>query len=507
MLSQKFGKYMMFRRQSIIVPFLLAASLTALTSCGTSTAADEKNTQTKDNRDTTTAAVTETETESPYQLTLPKGLDYAGREIVVCGWEHYEDIEFFAEAMNGEVVNDAVYQRNLNVQENLNVKLSFLEKGGRAGDNTWMNQIKNANKAGDAAFDIIAGHSQNIGNLAKSQDVINLLDCQYLDFMQPWWRKELLECAVIRDNLYFVTGDICPSSVARSQGIFFNTSLLQMFDLEDPYTLVVEGSWTFDKMAEMTKGVYLDINADGKKDEGDRFGFSVDGVQLQAAALTAGIISVEPDKDGYLTVAADYLTDRTTSVLDAWIHFMHNNDDTIIIKTTDDTLTFRDGRALFYAFPLGIISSELRDCEFNIGFVPWPKADAQQKDYVVCTSNAYSLWSIPIAAADPDMSAAVMENLGYEGFLHIMPAMFETAYKVKYNNTESQLQSQVFDILRENLVFDIGRIMNSVAGDIFNLFPNAVIQGKNTIASNYEKVEKKVNKALSKWMEDIENAE
>lgn len=488
---------------------LLLAALLSAVSCG-SGGNDPEPKQTTENTAVTADAGTNTEdTEAAYRLGLPEDLDYGGEEIVIFGWDHYEDIEFYTEAMNGEIVNDAVYERNRNVSENLNVSLTFLKEGGRAGDSSWTRKVSQANKAGDAAYDIVAGHSFMIGNLAKAMELINLTDLSYLDLGQPWWRKELTERALIRDKLYFVTGDICPSSVSRSQGIFFNISILQQFDLEDPYTLVIDGTWTLDKMIEMSKGIYADLNANGKNDEaGDRFGFSIDGIQIQAIALTSGIVSVEADDAGDLIVSPDYMTDRTVSLADQWIDYIHNNDDTVLIKTGDDTTVFREGRALFYAFPLGIISSELRDCDFNIGFVPFPKADEQQEDYIVCTSNAYSLWSIPISAQDSAMSAAVMENLGYEGYRLIMPAMFETAYKVKYNNTDSMLQSQVFDILRSNLIFDIGRIMSgSLTGDIFFLFPDAVNSGKNNLSSKFAAVEKKVNKQLEAWMDEIEASE
>ncbi len=259
----------------------------------------------------------------------------------------------------------------------------------------------------------------------------------------------------------------------------------------------------------MGSGIYADLIADGKRDDaGDRFGFAIDSVQLQAIALSNNIISVESDSEGLLRIPADYMSDRTVSILDAWISLIKDSEDSVIIKTVDDANVFRSGRALFYAFPLGLISSELRDCTFNIGFVPYPKFDEQQDGYTTCTSNAYSLWCIPLAASDPMRSAAVMEALGYEGYKRITPAMFEVAYKVKYNNTGSELQSQVFDILRAGLTFDIGRIMSSsITNSIFTLFPNAISSGKNNLASKYASVEKTTIKALDKWRDELANRE
>ncbi len=256
---------------------LWLSALCLLVSCGDA-GNERKDTAAMTDAGTDTVSETQGETAIPFN-SLPDGLDYRGQTVTVLGWEHYEDIEFTAEAEVGEIVSDAVFVRNRNVSECLNVTLEFSETNGRSGDATWMNQIRNSNKAGDYAYDIVAGHSQNIGTLAKGGELYNLLSCEYLDFTQPWWRTELTERAVIQNQLYFATGDISPSSIARTQGVFFNKIILNDFDLEDPYQLVVDGTWTTEKMMSMTKGIYQDLNSDGKKDEaGDRFGFAMDTV-------------------------------------------------------------------------------------------------------------------------------------------------------------------------------------------------------------------------------------
>ena len=184
---------------SFLLALCMTASLAAV-SCSDSTTKPEAVTTGA----SVTEAVTVTETESPYQLSLPDGLDFGGEEIFIYGWEHYEDIEFYAESENGEIVNDAVFRRNSDVEENLNITLAFSEVDGRGGGE-WNKKVSNANKAGDAAYDIVAGHSHRIGELTQSGDLLNLLEYQYLDLEQPWWRSELTERAVICDKLFFVT--------------------------------------------------------------------------------------------------------------------------------------------------------------------------------------------------------------------------------------------------------------------------------------------------------------
>ncbi len=485
---------------------LTSALLTACSEGGEeTTSANAETTASGTDTDETPAEETVPEEIEPqYTLGLPEDLDYQGTAVTVLGWQHYEDVEFDTEELNGEIVNDAVFQRNLAVEENLNVTLTFLEEGGRSGDANWMALVRNSNTSGDGAYDFVAGHSTNIGSLTYSKQFQSMLDYKYLDFSAPWWREALTEKATVLNKLYFATGDIAPSSIGRSQGIFFNSKLLEDYNLEDPYQLVVDGEWTFDKLNEMCTGTYIDLNSNGTAEEkADQFGFAIDYVQVQAIGLSAGFVSVAANEEGILKIAPEYTSERAVSLVEQWSAFMHDSNDTSFIVTTDDTTMFKEGRTVFYAFPMAIISSELRDLEFEVGFVPFPKFDAQQEDYVVCTSNAYSLWAIPLSAKDPAMSAAIMENMAYEGYLNVIPAIFETSYKVKYNTTDSQLQSEVFDIVRGSLIFDLGRIMNSSFNNVFGLIPDAINNNTGKFASNLAGNQKGIEKKLEKWMDTL----
>ena len=95
---------------ALLAAILLAGSL--LTACSEGTDNTEKtDTSASVSADAGTAAEESVpeETEPEYPLGLPEGLDYQGTAVTVLGWQHYEDVEFDTEELNGEIVNDAVY--------------------------------------------------------------------------------------------------------------------------------------------------------------------------------------------------------------------------------------------------------------------------------------------------------------------------------------------------------------------------------------------------------------
>ena len=468
----------------IIALSVLGSMLAGLMSCGSDASENENNTTAVD------SAVSEESDAGGDGFipdNLPEDLDFGGQTVTILGWNHYEDIEFEAEELTGDVVNDAYYYRNLAVEDRLNVKLEFqIETARGDSDDTFLPLLQNSVLSGSGSYDIAAAHSHRMSSAAASGLLANLLNVDYIDFDMPWWRQSLISETTLNGALFFAAGDISVSSLTRMQGIFFNNQLIVDFGLEDPYDLVLSGDWTLDKMEEMTKGLYLDLNGNNTKDEADRFGFCSDWVQLQAVYYTSGLRAVVHNESGGLELSELINSDRSIGVIEKMQNILHSSNDNTTIKVTDDDTIFREGRALFYAFPLGIISSSgFREADFEIGFVPWPKYDAGD-NYITNLSNAYSIWSIPLDAKDADMSGAVMEAMASEGYRTITPAIFETAYKVKYNNIDSQRQSEIFDMMREDMVFDIGRLFAYQFQFLTNEFANTIYNNRNDWSSRFE---------------------
>ena len=497
----------------IVFAAILAAIVSSLAACGGGAA--ETSPPADGAADTSAQTETAAETESPDAETdpyepdsLPSDLDLGGRTVTVLGWNHYEDTpEFYAAELTGDVVNDAFYYRNLGVEERLNMKFSFLEEDGRSA-NDYTQRVNASVMSGSSEYDITASHSHRACLAASQGLMLDLLKQKYLDFDKPWWLKNLRSTASVGNTLRYATGDICISSIARSQGIFFNQTYIKNFELEDPYDVVLDGSWTLDKMIAMSDGVYSDLDGNSKKNEADQFGFCADAVQLQAVFYTSGLMSVDHTKDGSLVISPLIAGERAVALLEKMGEFMKNDDDAVVIKTTDDDSIFSEGRALFYAFPLGLISSgQLRGAEFDIGFVPWPKYDETDANYTINLSNAYSMWQIPIDAKDPDESAAVMEALASAGYRTTSPALFKTAYKVKYNNIDAMRQSQVYDIVRQDVSFDISRIFNNVLSFSANQFGDMVAANRQKWVSTVEKNSAKFQAALDSLVETFEGFE
>jgi lipopolysaccharide export LptBFGC system permease protein LptF len=116
---------------------------------------------------TTAASAKETEgqgnSRSNAADSLPGDLNFDGQTVRVLarGGDADTKIEFFAEEQNADIVNEAVYKRNLAVEERLNVKmeLKLTDSTRHASD---VDAIRNSVTAGSDDYDLVANHMHYI---------------------------------------------------------------------------------------------------------------------------------------------------------------------------------------------------------------------------------------------------------------------------------------------------------------------------------------------------------
>lgn len=143
------------------------------------------------------------------------------------------------------------------MQERLNVKFDFIESDGfNANQKIYQGAVRSSVLAGDSAYDIISGYSLSVAILAGEKLMYNLIGTKYLNFDMLWWSGTLIDALSLNGTLYMAISDISTSTIGTSFAVLFNKELLGKYKLEDPYALVDSGKWTFDKLFEMTSGIY-----------------------------------------------------------------------------------------------------------------------------------------------------------------------------------------------------------------------------------------------------------
>ena len=429
---------------------------------------------------------------------LPDDLNFNGAEIGILHWNS-EEKEFEIEEITGDIVNDAIFTRNEQVQKRLNVKFTFTEqKGDNGSRSAFLSFVQKSYQAGEKAYDIIPTYSRTSGMLAINGLCYNLAELPYLDFEKPWWPQRMLETQTIGDKLYFISGDASTNLIHLTYGMYYNKDMLEQFQLEDPQQLVLDHKWTQDKLIEMTTGLYQDLNGNNSVDENDRVGFASTYFHLDAFWTGSELRLVERDNDKMLIISPDFSSEKAIDMvakLGAW----QNTDDVLIIDDGISKSSFYNGNALFCQNRLYLASRHLRDVSFSYGVLPTPLYDEAQEEYISVVGNPYTNYCIMSDTPEPETAAAVIEAWGSAAYRLTTPALFENNMKIKYS--EDDINAQMFDIIHDSIDFDLGRVFSNDLNYMSELPSKAIDAGQQwaAIAKQYSKVlEKQLDKIVTK---------
>lgn len=485
-----------------IAALLILASAAAAVSCGENTAVPE-TTKPVQSGETAAAETEAAETTQYYEPdSLPADLNFGGKTVNVFGWDGAANNEFFVEEQDGDIVHDAIFNRNKAVEERLDITLNYTLAPGAYNDrDQWVKMIAGSIMAGDGAYDIAAGYSMCGATLAYRRLLLDLTQQEYIDFSKPWWPQSLIKEATCGGKLYFCSGDISANMIDYLYGIFFNKQMITDYDLENPYQAVKDGTWTLDKLKTMSSGVYKDLNGDGKKDLSDQIGYVVQSVWSDTFFFASGLRTSQIGSDGLPMLSEEFGGEKTQALLENLLDFFSKDYAYFGEETNDIRNTFIEGRSLFLTHEIYFSGKFMRDSQVEYGLLPIPKYDEAQSDYYTVSSFPYTLYGIPVDVKDPSMSAAVLEALASESYRTVSPALFETALKVKYASDNEV--SEMYDIIRASNVFDIGRIFNdSMNGKTYSMFRSS-LQNKN---ANWISTYNKELKSLSKNYQKVIDA-
>lgn len=168
---------------------LFFAGVLLLSSCGgVEKTPSDQSTDTTENTDTVAEETEITRENTPDNL--PADLRFNGETVVfhVRGDENCIK-EFQIEELTGEIINDAIYQRNITVSDRLNVNLDVAIGDGWEKYNNTVSAIRASIQAADGAYDVIAGWSARIPSLSLEGLFLDAQTIPYLDLEMPWWNQ------------------------------------------------------------------------------------------------------------------------------------------------------------------------------------------------------------------------------------------------------------------------------------------------------------------------------
>ncbi len=482
----------------VLVLLLCAAML--LPACGKDTQSETESTT-----DTDTVQHIETEPEETTRATmrdnLPSDLRYNGETVVyyVRGDENCI-AEFQIEEMTGEVVNDALYQRNIDVSERLNVKLETAVGNGWQAYGATIGAIRASIQASDGAYDVIAGWSAQIPSLSLEGLFLDAQTIPYLDLEMPWWNQSCRTELKIGNRLFFVTGDLTQTIIESMYVYTFNQKVADDLGIEDPYTVVNEGRWTLDYVRKQTADLGTDRNGDGKMDKYDSWGlatYQVNGMDNYMQGARVSMMGRDADDVPVLDVDMD----RMTSLVEKVYALCFENPGCYVEEGGNYDITyavFKADRALYTTMMMSQVRTELADMESDFGILPYPKLDETQSAYGTRVQDGLTIFAVPIDCQKVEITGAVMEAMAAENYRKVTPAVYDVAMKTKYSRDPAS--AAMIDLIQQSVLINFESIYNESIGSPW--FVMRDLMGKKSRdftsywASHVNKIERELGKAV-----------
>ena len=387
---------------------------------------------------------------------------FLARDNVICKGQ-YENSE-----ANADQLNDAVFKRNMQVEERLNVSLAFkyTEQGdGNAAYNTTISKMV---MYGQSEVDIASAFAYYSSTMLYQGFYYNLLEVDNLYLDQPWWNTSYIEEGQLYNQLYLLVGDLSLSMIQNTFCIFFNKTMLETwYPDRNLYEAVKNKEWTEEYFLETVKGVYADTRANNRVDKDDTFGLvtTFHSFSVDAFFAAYGLRVCTKNADGIPEITLNTLASQ-----EAYEKTYNLLYDTNGVYTTDATnegvaearKAFLESRALFSVDMLRTGAEFSREMEPNtVGVLPLYMGGEGQKEYATTPQDSYDALAILSNVGErADLCGAVLEMMCYYSYRSVRPEYFETVVKIKYSSGSED--ATMYDIIINSVYYDYGMI-NSYA--------------------------------------------
>lgn len=489
-------------KQGLSLALVLLMLLPAFASCASGTDEAASSASSEAGNAAPSAPETEPEPVDPWLDDLPDSIDLNGRTFNILSRVEGEIFnEFVTDEMTGEVINDAIFQRNLNLEARLNASLENTEISG--GDNAATAELERNVTAGSADYDLFCSNSYRTAESAYKGYLLNLAGLEYVDLSKPYWANGLNEAVSMGGKQYIATGPMSLGFYRYMMVDLFNKNLFAAAEVEMPYQTVLNGKWTLDVQNTLAEGFYQDLNGNGEKDDEDRFGYVTrmagDTSINDGYWASLNLRSMSKDADDYYVYDVD--EERFVNGIDALLRLMNGNGTARMCANDNDIyMRFVEGKAAMTVARLYIVETgEFRDMDDDYGILPMPKASEDQADYYSYDQDQFLVYGIPksVAADDTDNIGMFLEAYASESWNILKPAYYETALTVKYVNDEES--AAMLDKITEGMYIDPSNLyLTMINFNSMNLLRTILLKNENIAASMIASNAKAVQKTIEK---------
>lgn len=341
------------------------------------------------------------------------GQPLEGETVINAEGYVFEVYDYFKSRWEPEAGNNKVDDQVLQVIDDVesvyNCDIVFTE----LDVNSAFDKLQTEVAAGGKFADLVITTMWNYGKMLGAGLMGDLNKVEGLRLDQPWWNQNVMEPLTINGRLLGASGSFTDHAYL-TWSCYFNKTLFQSLghDPEELYSLVRNGQWTYSKFLEYAKEALADKDGSGQVDSADDIWGLVapSGDYNRAAFLAMGGKFYGHDDSGNIVLAC-----RDQHAFDV-VEFMRKMFRTDKIWMSSGTESFQeimghfvDGHSLFIMCSPG--EEQLRNMEDDYGFLPQPKWDANQENYIGMVDHNAPLFGITSTNTNTNVIGYIMEGI------------------------------------------------------------------------------------------------
>lgn len=496
------------RMTALALAILTLITLLALSACGGGTGGESDAPAPGENtvgEETTAPAETK-----PHYQTLSG--DYSGRTFRVLGmyndsYPQFTNFEIWSEGETGDIVNDAVFRRNLDIEQQYGVTIEQkLAEADQAHSNTKLyKHIESTVLAGEDSFDIFFIMLRDADQIIANAYSLDMAEFEYIDFSQPYWNQKTIEDISIGGKVYLTNSDFSLIDKKRTYTLMYNRELCSEYSDYKIEDMIYDGSWTLDIMAELCDAVSFDINGDGVPGIEDQWGLGFDSDKgLCSLLIGMGGSLAAKDETGMpvINVGSERMINIAQKIYDSfngkYNYFFCGQYPWKVthMRSADASTVFKAGRLLFItSFPQSLVSYSA-ESDLDYGIITYPKYDESQDGYYTYADLwGCALFGAPVTNPDTSFTGFMLEILSGMSTDTTLKAYYETSCKIKHVYDETS--ADMLDITFSGIVFDLGTIFDW--GGMYSTVISQILSMGGSPAKTFDYV--------SKWESIKEKAE
>jgi len=478
---------------------LFLAMLLLLGSCSNTPAENEKP-ETNAPVPETALPENETETETEETTLLPPeltGIVFNGEDFSVLyrmDTYAYNLTDLFMDDLVGEVWSDAVYNRNLTMEDTFDIKFKQYPSTSAAAD------FKTDCLGGLHSYEVAADQFTVMMPMALENFCYDWNDLTYVNTDDPWFDSNIKRDLILGNKLYAMSGNVSIYPTFFSRFVYFSKGVLDDFNLTAPYDLVREGKWTIDKMIEMVTAVSKDVNGDGQFTADDTLGHLTEDFSFYLVGC--GVRYTEPDENGIPAVTG--ANERTLTALEKVKTLMTVPDST---ASYWDAASGKDtsGYAHLYDYVRyeyfttehflftqtdADTAPQFVDMPRGFGVLPNPKLDENQKDYYHPVDQYTCAWFIP-----SDSNTIEKTDILFTAWNCLSRDVIDAYYEqhLKFRRMDSPDDVEMLDLIHASSCYEVSWIIDIGVKNMYSM-----VYENGNLMSTYDRMKKQIDKLITK---------